>query len=406
MYFTFAWRYFKANKSTNAINIISWVSVAAITIGTAALIIILSVFNGFEGLVKSLYSSFYTDLRIVPVSGKTLTLTHQQIEQIRKSGGINNFSLIAEEKALLQNGDFQTIVFIKGVDSNYAAVAGVDEKMVKGNFALGTAEKPSAVMGVGIENAVGIQADRAILPLTVYLPRKGVKDFSNPLESLSEGLLMPAGSFAIQQEFDNKYVVTNVDFLKEYLGYQPDEYNAAEISLVDASKEKEVKKALQSLLGKNFLVQTRFEQNKTLYTTIVLEKWAIYAIFSLILIVAAFNMIGALTMLVLEKQKDIQVLQAMGAGKTLVKKIFLSEGMLIALIGSAGGIVIALILYYLQTTYKLIPLQGDTFIINYYPIKLVWSDFALVISTVFVIGMLAAWFPSSRAANQVFELRN
>jgi lipoprotein-releasing system permease protein len=406
MYFNFAWRYFKAKKSTNAINIISWVSVTAIMIGTASLIIILSAFNGFESLVKSLYSSFYTDLRVKPAKGKILTLTQDQLQKLAQFPGVKAVSRIAEEKALLQNGEFQAIVFIKGVDSNYAAVAGVPEKIIRGKFTVGTAENPRAILGAGIENAIGVLSDRSLTPISVYLPRKGSVSLNNPLESLSQGEIIPAGSFAIQSEFDNKYVITNIDFLRQYLNYGEDEYSSVEIALTDLREEKMVQEGLQQLLGAGVVVQNKYEQNKSLYSTIQLEKWAIYAIFSLILLVAAFNMIGALSMLVLEKKKDIQVLQAMGAGRGLIRKIFLSEGLLLALIGASGGILVALILYYLQVNYKLVPLQGESFLIDHYPVKLVFPDFLLVVGTVISIGLLASWFPAMRAAKQPFELRN
>jgi lipoprotein-releasing system permease protein len=406
MYFTFAWRYFKARKSTNAINIIAWVSVSAIVIGTASLIIILSAFNGFESLVKSLYSSFYTDLRVMPEKGKLMSLTPGQVSAIRAVKGVRSLSRIAEEKALLQNGEYQAIVHIKGVDDDYPNVAGVPGKMIRGAFNTGTAKEPRAVMGAGIENAIGVLADRALLPVSVYLPRKGMASLDNPLESLSQGSILPSGSFAIQSEFDNKYVITNLDFLKAYLNYGPDEYSALEISLQDPAMEKDVKAAIASMLGRGYQVLNKYEQNRNLYTTIQLEKWAIYAIFSLILLVAAFNMIGALSMLVLEKKKDIQVLQAMGADQGLIRRIFLSEGLLLAIIGAAGGIIIALFLYYLQVRYKLVPIEGQSFLIDYYPVKLIFWDFILVISTVLLIGLLASWFPAARAAKQRFELRN
>ena len=259
----------------------------------------------------------------------------------------------------MQNGDQQSaIVFLKGVDEHYTEVAGVQDKMVKGNFDLGTAEAPRAVMGIAIENAMGVQSDRSLYPLTVYLPKRmvttpsessqshllqGSTDLTNPEESLSGGNLVPSGSFAIQQDFDSKYVLTNLNFVKAQLGLSADEYSGAEIALTDPQKELEAKTAIQKILGANFLVQTRYEQNQGLYSVMQLEKWAIYAILSLILVVAAFNMIGALTMLVLEKNKDIQVLQAMGASRKWIRKVFLSEGLLLALVGSGLGILLALI---------------------------------------------------------------
>jgi lipoprotein-releasing system permease protein len=406
MYFTFAWRYFKAKKSTNAVNIIAWVSVTAIIIGTASLIIILSAFNGFESLVKSLYSSFYTDLRVVPVTGKVLKLDDRQWAALADIPGVLAVSRVAEERALLQNGEYQAIVQVKGVDANYTRVAGVHDKLIRGRFSIGSAEEPRMVMGSGIENAIGVLSDRALTPVTIYLPRKGMASLDNPLESLSQGFVQPAGSFAIQSEFDNKYVITNLDFLRQYLNYGADEYSALEVSLADPGQEQAVKEAMSSMLGDKYRVLNKYEQNPGLYTTIRLEKWAIFAIFSLILVVAAFNMIGALSMLVLEKKKDIQVLQAMGADRGLVRRIFLAEGLLLAVLGVAGGILVALLLYYLQITYKLVPIQGQSFLIDYYPVKLVFWDFLLVIATVLLIGLLASWFPAARAAEQPFELRN
>lgn len=406
MIFTFAWRYFKAKKSTNAINIISSVSVLAILIGTAALIIILSAFNGFESLVKSLYSSFYSDLRISAQKGKVISLTEAQISKIRSMPGVNAASLVAEDRALLQNHELQTVVVVKGVDDQYPKVSNLPTKLVRGRYELGTVEQPRAVMGVGIENAVGVLADRMLMPLTVYMPRKGVTDMQNPLEALSEGMLVPAGSFAVQMEFDNKYVLTNLDFARQYLSYGPDEYSSVELSADQQERIPEIKQALQQILGTAFKVEDRFEQNRTLYTTINLEKWAIYSIFTLILLVASFNMVGALSMLVLEKKKDIQVLRAMGASESLIMKIFIAEGLVLAGIGALGGILLALLLYYLQVNYKLVPLQGDSFLIDYYPVKLLWRDFVLVATTALAIGFLASWFPAYRASRQAFELRN
>ena len=406
MIFTFAWRYFKAKKSTNAINIISSVSVLAILIGTAALIIILSAFNGFGSLVKSLYSSFYSDLRISAQKGKVINLTEEQIKKIRSMAGVKAASLVAEDRALLQNHELQTVVVVKGVDDQYPKVSNLPTKLVRGRYELGTAEQPRAVMGVGIENAIGVLADRMLMPLTVYMPRKGITDMQNPLEALSEGMLVPAGSFTVQMEFDNKYVMTNLDFARQYLSYGPDEYSSVELAADQQERIPEIKQALQQMLGTAFRVEDRFEQNRTLYTTINLDKWAIYSIFTLILLVASFNMVGALSMLVLEKKKDIQVLRAMGASESLIMKIFIAEGLVLAGIGALGGVLLALLLYYLQVNYKLVPLQGDSFLIDYYPVKLVWRDFVLVVTTVLGIGFLASWFPAYRASRQAFELRN
>lgn len=394
----FAWRYFKAKKSTNAINIIAWVSVSAITVGTASLIIILSAFNGFESLVRSLYSSFYPDIKISPTKGKTLVLTADQYQKITSLAQVKAVSFIAEEKALLKNGELQTVVTIKGVDEKYALVSGVPQNMFRGNYDVGDLASPKLVMGVGIENAIGVLSDRTISPVYIYLPRKGVNDLSDPLQALAVEELMPVGSFTIQQEFDNGYALTNLSFLKEYIGLGPDEYSAVEISISNEADLLPIQQSIQNIVGKELLVQTRMEQNRSLYSTIRVEKWVIYGIFSLILLVAAFTMVGALTMLVLEKKKDIYILRALGADQSQIRSIFLAEGILLAGIGAVVGTIIALVLYYLQITYKLIPLEGQSFLIDYYPVKLMAGDFILVSFTVIGIGALASWIPAYRSA--------
>lgn len=406
MHLRFAWRYFRARKSTQAINVIAWVSVAAIVVGTASLIVILSAFNGFEGLVRSMYASFYTDIRVEPLRGRILHADTATIQKISVLPGVRAVSVVVEEKAVLQLGDYQTIVQMKGVEQGYPEVAGVSERIVRGRFETGMAERPRAVLGSGVENAIGVLSDRSLMPVTVYLPRKGAIDLTDPLNALSQGEIFPSGSFAVQPEFDNKFVFTDMQYMRTQLGYADDECTAIELSLDENAKLSEVREALQALMGTQASVLDKYEQNRTLYATIRMEKWAIYAIFSLILLVAAFNMIGALTMLVLEKQRDIQVLKAMGADEALIRKIFLTEGLLLAIIGLSLGMLIAAILLTLQQTYGMIPLQGQTFLIDHYPVSMIPGDFILVSVTVLCIGLVASWFPARKAAAQAFTLRN
>jgi len=403
MYLKFAWRYFRAKKSTNAINIISWVTAGVIAFSTMCQVLVLSVFNGFEGLVQSLYSNFYSDIKALPAKGKTIELTLSQINTIRKLDGVKGTSLIAEEKALLQNGDQQAVVLLKGVDANYSQVSGVPKKMFRGSFDPGTTDHPKLIVGYGIESALGVQSDKNLFPITVFLPKK--TSSGNPLAALSEGNATTSGSFAIQQDFDNKYVITNIGFVKQQMNYQPNEYSAIEISLVDPNKSTEFIKGLQKFLGNKYNVLTKYEQNASLYNSMRLEKWVIYAVLTLILIIAAFNMIGALTMLVLEKRKDISVLQSLGADKILIRKIFLSEGLLLAVTGAGTGIVLALIICFLQVKFKIIKLVGNSFLIDYFPVKLVITDFLLVTFTALIIAFAASWFPAKKASEQLFNLK-
>ncbi|GAA4745290.1 FtsX-like permease family protein [Flavisolibacter ginsenosidimutans] len=406
MHSLFAWRYFKAKKTTNAINVISWISIVAMLFGTAALILVLSVFNGFEDLVKGLYSSFYPDVKIVPASGKNLSLTAEQLQTLRSVKGVKALSLVVEERAFLKNGEAQSMITLKGVDSAYKQVTTVAEHIVNGEFNTGTSDKPLLVLGYGIENAVAVQADRNIFPLTVYLPRKGEVDLSDPLKSLATDTVNTSGSFLIQQDFDNKYVLTNLGFVKTMLNMPPDAYGAAEIAVNNPDDAKTVQVRLQRLLGKDYMVQTRYEQNKSLYSIMQMEKWVIYAILSLILVVAAFNMIGALTMLVLEKREDIGVLHAIGASRNFIKRIFLSEGLLLATIGGGGGMLLALLIAWAQLKFHLVPLQGDSFLISYFPVKINPWDFLLVGTTVLVISLIAAYIPARKAARQQLVLRS
>ena len=413
MNFLFAWRYFKAKKTTNAINIIAWISIMAMIIGTTALILVLSVFNGFEGLVKSLYSSFYPDIRIAPVAGKMITLTPEQLATIRSVKGVKAVSLVLEERALLQNkafeddsADYQSIIFLKGVDDQYTLVSDVAEHIVEGSFKTGTPDEPLLVLGAGIQNAVGVQTDRNVRPLAVYTPRKGEVNLNDPLNSLNGETVNTSGTFVIQQDFDNKYAISNLGFVQRMLNLDANTYSAAELRVVPGNDPDEVRDELLQKLGKAYLVQNRFEQNASLYSVMRVEKWIIYAILSLILVVAAFNMVGALTMLVLEKKQDISVLHALGASRSFIQRIFLSEGILLATIGGGIGMLLAFGIGTLQTKYHLIPLQGSTFMINYFPVKMVLPDFLLVGCTVLVIAVIASWIPARKAAMQQFKLRS
>lgn len=402
----FAWRYLRAGKSTQAINIIAWVSVAAIVVGTASLIVILSAFNGFEGLVRSLYGAYYADLRIVPASERLMRPDTARLRKIRAHPSVKAVCEVVEQKGMLRNGEYQVFVQVKGVDAHYPEVSGLPGKLIRGTYGTGTAERPRVVLGAGVENAIGVLSDRSLSTVTLYMPRVGVTDLADPMAALSQGEVMPVGSFAIQPEFDNKVMVADIGFVRSQMQMSEGQCSAIEVSLRKGADPGNVKRALAGMLGDGYLVLDRYEQNRSLYATIRLEKWAIYAIFSLILLVAAFNMIGSLSMLVLEKRKDIQVLAAMGAEPRLVRGIFLTEGLLLAAIGTAIGMTLALTLCLLQQRYGIVALEGRTFLIDRYPVDLRFQDFLLVGGTALGIGVIASWFPASGAARQPLDLRN
>ncbi len=413
----FAWRYFKAKKTTNVINIIAWISISAIVVGTTALVLVLSVFNGFEGLVKSLYSSFYPDLKISPASGKVMTITPEQLQKMKGISGIRTYSLVVEEKAMVQTktrdfngentqGEDQQVVYLKGVDKNYRYVTGVADHLLKGEFDLGNEDEPMLVLGAGLEGALGISADNPLDPLIIYLPRKTEVESIDPMNAVSSDTIRVAASFTIQQDFDNKYGITNIDFVKRSLKMGGNDYSAVEIAVKDPDDAGQARKELQTLFGKNYLVQNKYQQNRSLYSVMTMERWAIYGVLCLILVIAAFTMIGALTMLVLEKEKDISVLHALGGSRGFIQRIFLGEGILLAVIGGVVGMLLALLLAWLQIEFHLIPLTGGSFLIDYFPVKLKLTDFLLVGATVFVIALIASWLPARKAAGQEFSLRS
>ena len=395
----FAWRYFRAKKSTNAINIIAWVAVSAIIVISAAFIVLLSVFNGFEGLVKSLYSSFYADMRIIPAEGKKISFTGNQLAELKNINGVLDYSLVIEERTLLRYGESQTIVNLKGVDERYSYVTNVPAAVVRGEFYTGDSDMPGLVLGSGVENALGLISDRSLFPVTAYLFRPGVNvNVVDPMQAFSAENIQPTGTFFIQQDIDNAYALTDVRFMQKMMNMAEDEFGGLEINLSDEVNPDKIKNTIQNLFGKEYLVETRYEQNRSLFNIMTMEKWATYGVLTLMLIVASFTMIGALSMLVLEKKKDIQVLKSLGATNSLIRRIFITEGFLLGFIGCVVGLSVGLLICWLQEEYQLVGIAGGSFLINHYPVLVKYSDLIMIFITVISIAILASWFPAYRAA--------
>lgn len=399
--FRIAKRYLFSKKSTNAINIISGVSMVGMGVGSMALILVLSVFNGFEGLVLSLYNSFYPEVKILPEQGKTFTLSSDTLDQIRSMDGVAHISEILEEKALAKTSKDEQIITLKGVDSNYLYVTGLDSAVERGDFLLNQGAEQYAVIGRGVEAKLGLNVSGNYpAPMKVYMPKRGDKTYINPSRAFNRESIVPKGVFEIQQEFDSKYVIVPIAFTRELLEYEQ-ELSAIELSIHKGKEQEQVIQHLQGYLGDEFKVQNRYQQNRFLYKVMQTEKWAVYAILTLILVIAAFNIVGSLTMLVIDKAKDIAILKVMGATKGLIRLIFLMEGMLTSLIGSGTGVLLAFLIVLVQEYFELIKIQGaGTFVIQEYPVDLQLADFGLVLITVIVISLLASWLPANRAAGQ------
>jgi lipoprotein-releasing system permease protein len=403
--FTFAKRYLVSKKSSNAVNIISWVSMLGILVGAGGLILVLSVFNGFEGLVVSLYNSFNPDFTVTAKIGKSFTPDSTKMVELKSLGGIRAVSKVIEENVLLTHNEMQYIATVKGVELNYGSISGIDSAIYDGEFLLNDGKQNFAVLGVGISQSLQINFLDPLSFIMLYIPKKGKTSVINPEDAFNRDLIKPSGSFAIQSEFDSKYVFVPLDFARELTGYQT-EVSSLDIALNKNADAEVLQSQIEKIFGENFEIKNRLQQNETLYKVMKTEKWAVYAILTLILIIAAFNIIGSLSMLVIEKKKDISILKTMGADDSLIAKIFLYEGMLLAFIGCAVGFAIAITIIFLQKKFELLKIGGGSFVIDAYPVDLRIGDLVLVFFTVMVIGIVAAWLPSRRASRSSFEMVN
>ena len=401
MHFLFAWRYFRGKYSFQAIQLIAWVSVFAIAIGTAALITILSVSNGFSEIVNGLYSDFYADLRVVPKTTKFVKLTQAQLNSVRQIPGVHYATGIVENKAILVRNDNQTVVFVKGVDSNYIHINKVNQYLKRGVFSVGSLDSPKLILGIGVEENLSLFNADLGEPLELIAVGRSGKSLKS-IDQLNHLVAVQSGAFSVQQEFDAQYVFTSNQFAQYLFDLDTSQYSGIELS-IDLANEKNIVTAIQNKLGTGFLVQNKYQQNADLYKIMQIEKWIIFAILALIMVVASFNLVGALTMLVLEKQKDIHVLHAMGATASTIQKIFLSLSIVMAMTGALIGGLIASCLIFLQTQFHFIQLQGISFVIDYYPVKAMWTDYLAVIGLVVFIAIVAGWVPAKKAAGRIFE---
>ena len=386
-------RYLFAKKSRNAINIISAVSVAGVAVGTMALIIILSVFNGLEKMVSAIFNTFDPDIKITATEGKTFVPDTSRLKLLATVNGLSCYSLTLEENALLKYGDRQTIATIKGVDDNYAMVSNIDSSIFEGAFTLRDEKgRPYAVPGMGVAQYLGIRVN-FIQQLNIIVPRKTSGSTSlNPENSLNHRYVIPGGIFEVEKEYDSKYVYVPIDFARE-LTENENRVTSIEVRFKGRADAAVVQKNIKKIFNTGFVVQNRYEQQEIFYKVMKSERLAIFFILTLILIIASFNIIGSLTMLIIEKVRDIEILKSLGADNNLIRKIFIFEGWLISIIGTIAGLILGFAICWLQQTYGLVKLQSDSLIMNSYPIVMKIKDFIIVPGTVLLIGYWAAWYP-------------
>lgn len=390
--FFIARRYLFAKKSRNVINIISGISLVGVTVGTMALIVVLSVFNGFDNLVRSLFNAFDPDIRITLTEGKTFPADDPRLEKIREHPGVLYAADVLEENALLKYGEKQYIATVKGVSDEFLKMSGIDSMIIDGKFILWDRNMPCAVIGqgIGIYLSVGLNF---ITPIQVYVPRRTGNISLNPEQAFNRNYIFPSGIFAIQQDFDSRYIIVPIEFIRNLLEYE-NEITSLELKLNPAFSETAVQNELAALAGEKYKVQNRFQQQELLYRIMRSEKWAIFMILAFILLVASFNIIGSLTMLILDKKKDIAILQSLGTEMSRIRKIFFIEGWLISAGGATVGLILGGIICWIQQTFGLIRLKGSgSFVVDTYPVDMLWTDFVFVFFTVLLIGFFAAWYP-------------
>ncbi|MCP4442275.1 MAG: ABC transporter permease [Aureispira sp.] len=408
--FKFAQRYIFSKKSTNAINIISLISVAGIALGSMALIVILSVFNGFEDLLNDLISSFKPDIHVSVKEGKVFSIDSATVAKLEDLEGVEVVSQTLEEVALFEYQDRHNLGILKGVDANYKAVTAIDTNVRTGEYNLRDVDRELdfGVIGATIEYTLGVSVGYNFNePMTIYMPkRKEKKTMMGIAKPFKKRKLYPVGIYSVRQADYDNCILTNLKFTQSLLSYKKKEISALEIKLSKDGREA-TQAAIQEIMGDKFSVKNRYQQDEAFFKITNLEKWVGYIIFTFTLMLVAFNMVGALWMLVLEKKKDIATLKAMGATNGLVRNIFLMEGLLLSFIGVVIGCTVAAILCVLQQQYGLVTLDGSgEFIVDAYPVSMRISDFVIVFITVLVIGTLAALLPAIRASKISGLIRN
>jgi len=387
-------RYLFSKKNTNAINIISAISVLIFTVGTAVMIIILSFLNGLEGLVKGMDDSFDPDIKIEARFAKTFKADSIR-DLIQYVSGITKISNTLEDNVVVRYGDAQEIAKIKGVDPAFKSVTNVDTFIVYGDYGLQKNGNEFAVFGSAISASLNINLESIQTNATLFVPKKGVTyNQLNPDASLNLQYVIPSGVIALNDDGDKDLIIASLPLVQTLFDV-PGKVSGLEVK-VDEDEIAETYESLKSILGDDFLVRNRSEQNEAAYKVFKTEKWATFAILTLVVLIAAFNTIGALTMLVLEKKKDIQILRSMGAPANTIRNIFLSEGMLITWVGIIVGLIIGLGFVWVQDVYGIVPLEGS--FVEYFPVRLNPLDLVGVVFVISLLGLLASIYPSFKAA--------
>jgi lipoprotein-releasing system permease protein len=398
-------RYFFSRNKRSFISLIARIAMAGVAVGTMAMVVVLSVFNGMEDLNRKIFKTFDSDVRIVPAEGKRFKMTPALMNELKAVNGVKLVTRVIEDNALARYGNQQTIVRLKGVDSTFEQQRQLDTAMIEGTLALiGNSGTPYAVIAEGVRNALSISLEDIFTPLELLYPRTGSKtlNLTSP-EAFNQLNLRPGGVFSIESRYDD-YIIAPLKQVESLMGYQG-ELSALEIFIAPGYTEKDVSEEIGMKLGKAFVVKDRDSLNADLLRAIKMEKLFVAVTLSLIILVAAINIFFSLSMLAIEKKKDVSMLYAMGATQSLIRKIFIAEGAIVAFSGAIAGLLGGIVICWLQMRYGFVSMGMTTSLVDAYPVKLIWEDILYTGVIVVMITMVVSYIPARRAAEAGALLR-
>lgn len=401
-------RYLLSKKSHNAINIISGISVCGVALATLALVCTLSVFNGFQEVVATFFTAFDPQLKISATTGKVFDVRDSRIQEVRNLPEVAVFSQVLEDNAMIQYKDRQMMGTIKGVEENYEELTPIDSIFFgRGNPTLHDDVADYAIPGVELVSTLNTGIS-FLDPLNIYAPKRGSKvNIANPTSSFCTEQLFSSGLvFAVnQQKYDASYIVTSIQFARKLFQYE-NEVSSVALRLKPSAQEAKTQKKIQQLLGDDFTVEDRYEQQSDTFRIMKVEKLISYIFLTFILVIACFNVIGSLSMLIIDKREDVVTLRNLGANDKLISRIFLMEGWMISFVGAIVGIILGLFLCYAQQTFGILSLGGGSgagFVVDAYPVSVHWQDILLIFITVVLVGLLSVWYPVHYLSRQLLK---
>lgn len=370
----------------------SWISVAGIIVGTLALVIVLSVMNGFNSLINEFFSSFDPDLKITSVQGKMFDPREIDVEKIKGLPGVVHYAEVIEEVAMLKYGSRQYFATIKGVPGNFTDYTHIDSLVVDGSFILEEQGIDYAVVGQGVALNLGVGLT-FIDPIRIFVPKKGQQVSLNPARAINYNSIHPSGIFSVLEEIDSKYILVPYHFAADLFESGP-KVSAIELGFDKTYNPKKLQKEVEKIAGDGFHVKNKYQQHDLINKTMKSEKWFTSLILVFILIIASFGILGSLSMLIIDKTSDIKILQSMGASQKTIRRIFIFEGWLISVAGVVIGLVLGIIVCWLQIKFGFITLPGNgSFVITAYPVEIIFTDILLITGVVLIVGFLASWYP-------------